>query len=135
MSLGENDFMDIAKNIAYFHHERWDGAGYPNGLCKNEIPIEARIVAVADVYDALTSKRPYKAAMTHEFSSEIVVNGAGTQFDPQVVDAFIRNEAAFKAISMRQQFLSDEETIGDFRRRANLVATFHDEESRVVNPA
>ena len=79
--LGDNEFMSIATEVAFSHHERWDGTGYPYGLKEDEIPLAARIVSVADVYDALTSKRPYKKAMSHTESRAIIVAGSGSQFE------------------------------------------------------
>ena len=114
--LGDNEFMSIARQIAYYHHERWDGTGYPHALKGNEIPLVARIVAVADVYDALTSKRPYKNAMTHKDSRDIIVSGSGKHFDPEIVGAFLKHEDEFEAISIRQQFLSDDEATSNFQR-------------------
>ena len=73
-----------------YHHERWDGTGYPFGLSEDDIALSARIVAVADVYDALTSKRVYKEGMSHEEACRIIVEGAGTQFDPAIVEIFGR---------------------------------------------
>lgn len=78
----------IAANIAKFHHEKWDGSGYPLGLSGNAIPLCARMMAVADVYDALVSKRVYKNALSHEESVRIIREGSGTHFDPEVVRAF-----------------------------------------------
>ena len=112
--LGNNVFMNIAKQVAYYHHERWDGGGYPHGLSEDEIPLVARIVAVADVYDALTSKRPYKEPMSHLKSKTIVVGGSGSQFDPEVVAAFLRHEEEFEAISRTQLQLTDEDVRSDF---------------------
>ena len=86
-------FLSYACQIAYSHHERWDGTGYPDGLAGAEIPLAARIMALADVYDALTSVRTYKDAFSHEVARSIIVEGRGTQFDPDVVDAFLRAEA------------------------------------------
>ena len=120
--LGDNEFMEMAKNVAYSHHERWDGTGYPHGTMAEDVPLEARIVAVADVYDALTSKRPYKRAMSHLESRAIIVSGSGSQFDPEVVAAFLRNEDAFKAVSIRQQFVNDEDATSEFQKRSELVA-------------
>lgn len=114
--LGENEFMDIARQIAYYHHERWDGTGYPHSLKGSAIPLVARIVAVADVYDALTSKRPYKKAMTHAESREIIVSGSGQHFDPQVVEAFLRHEDKFEEVSLQQQFISDDDATSGFQR-------------------
>jgi len=78
----------MGADIARSHHERWDGSGYPDGLSKTAIPLSARIVSVADVYDALRSKRPYKEPFSHEKASKIVLEGRGTFFDPAVIDAF-----------------------------------------------
>ncbi|MFC4601279.1 HD domain-containing phosphohydrolase [Cohnella hongkongensis] len=82
------NILQLAGVIAMFHHEKWDGTGYPNGLAGEEIPIEARIVALADFYDALTHERPYKRAWTPEETLEEIVRQRGAHFDPQVVDAF-----------------------------------------------
>jgi len=92
---GDDPFLIIACEIAFAHHERWDGDGYPFGLSGADIPLPARIVAVADVYDALTIQRVYKPAMTHEQAVEAIQAGAGTQFDPQVVKAFLHAERDF----------------------------------------
>ena len=94
----EARFLQMARDIAWAHHERYDGNGYPNGLSGEEIPISARIVALADVYDALTTQRVYKPAFSHEKSKEIIVDGRGTQFDPFVVDAFLEGEEEFLAV-------------------------------------
>jgi PAS domain S-box-containing protein len=91
-------FLTLGKEIAYFHHEKWDGSGYPKGLKGEKIPLSARIVALADVYDALTSKRIYKEAFSHRQALEIIVKDRGTHFAPDVVDAFMTHEAAFRRI-------------------------------------
>lgn len=83
-------FYTLAREIALYHHEKWDGSGYPEGLAGEAIPLSARITALADVYDALTSERPYKNAIAHDKAVEIIREGRGTQFDPDVVDAFVR---------------------------------------------
>ena len=83
-----NRMVVMGAEIARSHHERWDGSGYPDGLSKTAIPLSARIVSVADVYDALRSKRPYKEPFSHEKASTIVLEGRGTFFDPAVIDAF-----------------------------------------------
>jgi len=93
----ENDFLKYAKIFAVSHHERWDGKGYPGRLSKNEIPLLGRIMAIADVYDALISIRPYKRAFTHEEAVEIIVEGSGTQFDPLLVEVFSRVAEKFKS--------------------------------------
>lgn len=102
--LGEDDhFLDMACEIAFAHHERWDGQGYPFGLAGEEIPLSARIVAVADVYDALTTRRVYKSAESHAAAAAIILEGAGTQFDPQVVRAFERCQDQFRLGAQRAQ--------------------------------
>jgi len=92
---GGDALLQMSAEIAACHHERWDGAGYPQKLAKSAIPLSARIVAVADVYDALTSERVYKAAFTHSEASNIISEGSGTQFDPSVVAAFRAASTAF----------------------------------------
>lgn len=87
--LHDNPMVKIAADIALAHHERWDGQGYPNGLKGEEIPVGARLMAVADVYDALVSRRPYKDAYPHQFAVNEIVKAKGSQFDPDVVDAFL----------------------------------------------
>ncbi|MDR0501965.1 MAG: two-component system response regulator, partial [Treponema sp.] len=74
---------------ALTHHEKWDGSGYPNNLSGEKIPLQGRIMAVADVYDALISDRPYKKAMTHEEAIKIISEGKGTHFDPVLIDLFL----------------------------------------------
>jgi response regulator RpfG family c-di-GMP phosphodiesterase len=95
----EDTFLVTATEIAFAHHERWDGTGYPFGLAKEDIALAARIVAVADVYDALTSKRVYKPALTHEEASRIITEGAGSHFDPVVVEAFSATEAQIRDVA------------------------------------
>jgi len=86
----KSEFLKFAKIFAYSHHERWDGAGYPKGIKENEIPLLGRIMAIADVYDALTSMRPYKEAFSHEEAVKTIVEGSGTQFDPTLVNVFVK---------------------------------------------
>jgi len=94
-------FYRFAQDIVMTHHERFDGKGYPNGLAGEDIPLCGRILAVADVYDALTSKRVYKPAFTHETSKGIIVGDRGTAFDPDVVDAFLAVEGTFMKVRER----------------------------------
>jgi len=94
-------FLQMARDIAASHHERYDGTGYPNKLAGESIPLAGRIVAVADVYDALTSKRVYKAAFAHDVAVSIIRDEAGKQFDPAVVQTFLDNQAQFAAIRER----------------------------------
>lgn len=95
----EAEYLRFARDIVASHHERFDGGGYPFGLAGEEIPLCARIVALADVYDALRSKRVYKDAFSHQTAREIILDESGCHFDPDVVDAFLAVEAEFLAVS------------------------------------
>lgn len=95
------DFLKIAKDIAYSHHEKWDGTGYPQQLVGDAIPIPARLMAIADVYDALINRRVYKAPIPHERAVEIIRSGRGVFFDPDVADTFLSMQDEFKAIAER----------------------------------
>jgi len=96
----KNDFLNIAYNIAYYHHERWDGTGYPVGLKGDEIPLEAQLMAIADVYDALVTKRYYKDEFSFEEAEEIIIKGANSQFNPLLVEAFIALRHRFRKIAL-----------------------------------
>jgi putative two-component system response regulator len=95
---GEESFLHHAKLFAGYHHEKWDGIGYPRGLKGKEIPLEGRIMAIADVYDALISERPYKKPFTHKETVEIIQNDSGSHFDPAIVDVFITVADAFESV-------------------------------------
>jgi len=97
----DGEFFDIAKQIIYSHHEKWDGSGYPQGLAQEAIPIPARLMALADVYDALICQRVYKAGMPHAQAVQIIVEGRGKHFDPDVVDAFLALDAEFQVVATR----------------------------------
>ena len=100
--LGKNvPFLLCAKEIAYSHQEKWDGSGYPQGLAGDEIPVAARLMAVADVYDALISRRVYKPPFTHGKAAAIVLEGRDQHFDPDIVDAFVEIQEDFKMIAER----------------------------------
>jgi putative two-component system response regulator len=100
--LGMNvEFLTMAKEIALSHQEKWDGSGYPQGLAGDAIPLSARLMAVADVYDALISRRVYKEGMPHEKAVAIIVDSKGTHFDPDMVDAFVELQDEFRAIAQR----------------------------------
>jgi putative two-component system response regulator len=94
-------FLSLAKEIAYSHQEKWDGSGYPLGLAGEAIPVSARLMAVADVYDALISRRVYKEGMPHEQAVQIILDGKGKHFDPDMVDAFAGLLDEFRAIAAR----------------------------------
>jgi len=98
--LGENSFLEIAREIAEFHQEKWDGSGYPHGLAGDDIPIAGRLMALADVYDALISKRAYKPPFPHTKAVELILEGRGTHFDPDVADAFEILQAEFREIAL-----------------------------------
>lgn len=97
--LGASNFLQMAREIALCHHERWDGMGYPAGLSGDEIPLAARIVAIADNYDALISRRPYKDAFPHDRVVAMIRGGAGSQFDPKLVAVFLEIEQEFREIA------------------------------------
>lgn len=88
-NIGHTPYLEVAKQIAYCHHEKWDGSGYPEGLVGEDIPLAARIMAIADVYDALISKRHYKDAMNHQEAIDIMDKSRGTHFDPTIFDIFL----------------------------------------------
>jgi HD-GYP domain-containing protein (c-di-GMP phosphodiesterase class II) len=94
----KDSFLKIAADIATYHHERWDGKGYPEGKKEAQIPLSARIVAIADVYDAIRSKRVYKDEMSHKKAYEIIKNESGKAFDPAVVELFLQNHEKFDTI-------------------------------------
>jgi putative two-component system response regulator len=106
------EFLAMAKEIAHYHHERWDGKGYPDGLTGGAIPVSARLMAIADVFDALISKRVYKAAMSFDDARDIIANDRGKHFDPDVVDAFL---AAFDDIRFIAEHYRDAEPAGAAR--------------------
>jgi putative two-component system response regulator len=93
------EFLALAKNIAHWHHEKWDGSGYPDGLAGEAIPLCARLMALADVFDALTSVRIYKPAMPFDQAFDIIAEGRGKHFDPDAVDVFMESFDDFVAIA------------------------------------
>jgi HD-GYP domain-containing protein (c-di-GMP phosphodiesterase class II) len=94
-------YLDYAREVVISHHEKWDGSGYPYGLKGDSIPLAGRLMALADVYDALISERVYKPAFPHQKAKEMIVEGRGTHFDPDVIDAFLTREDEFKCIAAR----------------------------------
>lgn len=102
-------FLQIARDIAGSHHEKWDGTGYPRGLKGDSIPLCGRIMALADVYDALITKRIYKPAFEHREAKDIILAGRGSHFDPDVVDAFVAREGEF--INICRRFAREQEGI------------------------
>lgn len=104
----EVEFLKYAKEIAYGHQEKWDGSGYPQGIAGDSIPVSARLMAVADVYDALISRRVYKEGMPHAKAVSIIAEGRGSHFDPDIVDAFLHLADQFHAVAQRYADSDDE---------------------------
>ena len=96
--FNKDSYMKVASDIAMYHHEKWNGTGYPEGLSGEDIPLAARIVAIGDVYDALRSMRVYKGAFTHEESTRQIVEGSGKDFDPNLVNIFLHKNQEFKKV-------------------------------------
>ena len=118
--LGRTNFLEMAREIALGHHERWDGSGYPEGLRGEEIPLSARLVAIADVYDALSSRRVYKEARSHEDCLNTIRAGAGSHFDPKLVDIWLSIADRYADIA---------------RRYADEPVTSHGESTQSVQPS
>ena len=114
------DFLTVAKEIAYSHQEKWDGSGYPEGLAGDNIPVSARLMAVADVYDALISRRVYKEGMPHEKAVQIIIDGRGKHFDPDMIDAFLMIVDRFHAIA--QQYVDSD---ADLHAKEQSLTTFN----------
>ncbi len=134
--LKNNDFLNYAAEVAYTHHERYDGTGYPRGLKGEEIPLVGRLMAVADVYDALVSERIYKVAMTHDEAMDIIITERGTHFDPCIVDCAVGLERTFRNIA---QTYSDTEPddnrhhlLERIHRQGHLNRILIVEDSRIV---
>jgi len=108
----ENKYLQVAEKIALYHHEKWDGTGYPTGLKKEKIPLFARITAIADVFDALTSDRPYRKAISVKDAFKIIKIGRGTHFDPHLVDVFLKIKD--EILEIRELFKDEEEHILHF---------------------
>ena len=111
-SFAGKSFLSMGRDIAYFHHERWNGKGYPKGLSGADIPMSARIMALADVYDALVSKRVYKDAMDHDTARKMIFEEEGQHFDPDIVQAFRKIEDAF--LEIRSKYREEEFKLGSF---------------------
>ena len=121
--LGEsNNFLRFAREIAYSHHEKWDGSGYPQGLCGEQIPVSARLMALADVYDALISERDYAPTYGHQEAINIVRESKGTHFDPDIVDAFLAVTDQFDAIAKRYREPSLESINADVIRETSAIS-------------
>lgn len=97
----QSELLTTLKELVFSHHEKWDGSGYPQGLAGTQIPVSARLLALADVYDALISDRVYKAGIPHDKAVGIIFQGRGSHFDPDMVDAFMEMQDEFQAIAQR----------------------------------
>jgi putative two-component system response regulator len=115
------EFLQYAKEIAYGHQEKWDGSGYPQGLAGEAIPLSARIMAVADVYDALISRRVYKEGMPHAKAVDIMREGRGSHFDPDILDAFLGMLDEFQRIA--QKFADSDADMAEKARHLELATT------------
>ena len=127
--LGGSNFLEMAREIALYHHERWDGRGYPAGLAGEEIPLAARIVAIADVYDALRVKRVYKESKPHEECVRIIREDAGQHFDPNLVEVFLSIQHQFQEISDR---FGDEAAAGRTPVERREAARMSAEDARIL---
>lgn len=121
------EFLRIAKEIAYYHQEKYDGSGYPTGASGNDIPISARLMSLADVYDALISRRVYKDPMPHAQALGIIIEGRGKHFDPDIVDAFLTLQDEFQAIAER--FIDNESDIRAKTEQLNALHRTQNEEN------
>lgn len=126
----EVEFLHIAKEIAYYHQEKYDGSGYPTGARGHDIPISARLMSLADVYDALISRRVYKEPMPHEKAIEIIMEGRGKHFDPDIVDAFLTLQDEFQAIAAH--FIDNEAEISAKVEQLNALHRTQNEEKQNV---
>jgi HD-GYP domain-containing protein (c-di-GMP phosphodiesterase class II) len=106
LQIEGKSFLAMGREIAFNHHEKWDGSGYPRGLKGEAIPLSARIVALADVYDALTTKRFYKEAYSHDKAKNMIIELKGKHFDPEIVNAFLGVQDAFNRV--REEKLKQE---------------------------
>jgi putative two-component system response regulator len=127
LKLGENSFLKYAMELSRHHHERWDGGGYPDHLSGAMIPLAARIMSIADIYDALISKRPYKPPFSHEEAVEIIAEARGTQLDPDLVDAFLEINEEFRASRWSSPNFQEESVQ---QSRAVVISSNKNEERR-----
>ena len=107
--IEDKQFGEIAEQVSRYHHEKWDGTGYPEGLKGEQIPLVARIMSIVDVYDALTSKRPYKEPYSHEKSMKMIIAGRGTSFDPALVDEFVKiGDKIKKCLASKENYINNQ---------------------------
>ena len=119
--LGNSNFLEMARHIAFSHHEHWDGNGYPSGTAGTDIPLSARIVAIADVYDALTSRRVYKEPMSHDECVDVIRQESGQQFDPEIVAVFLSIDKDFRKICAEFSDAENGRSDGQLTSQASLL--------------
>ena len=127
LSRSDEEFIKLGGTIALSHHEKWDGSGYPNGLKGTAIPISGRIAAIADVFDALTSKRPYKEPFSVEKSLVIIRRWSENYFDPDVVDAFMAIQD--EILTIKEQYTEDNRQAFDIPELKSLLQQYDRDES------
>jgi putative two-component system response regulator len=128
-------FLDYAKVFALTHHEKWNGTGYPAGLSGENIPLQGRLMAIADVYDALISERPYKTPMSHERAVSIIKDGSGTHFDPQLIEVFLSVADRFEQIALiSKQIVGGNATHDEYAKLGKLLATAASTSSKKTAP-
>jgi putative two-component system response regulator len=131
----ETAFLDYAGIFALTHHEKWNGTGYPAGLAGEDIPLQGRLMAIADVYDALISERPYKTPMSHERAVSIIKEGSGTHFDPQLVEVFLSVADRFEQIALlSRQIVGGNATHDEYEKLGKLLATTASTSSKKTAP-
>jgi len=131
----EESFLDYAKIFALTHHEKWNGTGYPAGLSGEDIPLQGRLMAIADVYDALISERPYKTSMSHERAVSIIRDGSGTHFDPQLVEVFLSVADRFEQIALlSKQITGGNATHDEYAKLGKLLATAASTSPKKIEP-
>ena len=133
--LQERDtpLLRMAAEIAAHHHERWDGAGYPEGLEGERIPLPARIVAVADVYDALASQRPYKPSFPHDRCCALIAEASGTQLDPNIVNVFL--ESTDRIVAIREEWKDEDRSGGTIKQAKATRSSLQTVTKRPSSPA
>ena len=107
-AVPDSSYLSEARNLAQYHHEKWNGKGYPQGLAGDKIPLSARVMAVADVFDALVSKRSYKEPLPMDQAIGLIVEGSGDHFDPKCVEAFLAAEEEVRKVSERFAGMTDD---------------------------
>ena len=117
--MPNSGYLSEARNLAGYHHEKWDGTGYPYGIKGEDIPLSARVMAVADVFDALVSRRSYKEPMPYDKAIDIIREGAGKHFDPVIVQAFLNADEEVRRVEAEFSQMTDEKGCFDRKKKGN----------------